>query len=184
MSNEQNIFEVLSKLRMEMKENYNRVLPTNELLFNRWEKASLLNCGKNSSVYDTSVVMGDVEIGADVWIGPYTLLEGLNGKIKIGDFCHLSSGVQIVTHDTVKFVLTSGREEAAKGDVIIKNNTYIGGMSIITKNVTIGHHCVIGANSLVNKNIPDYSIAFGTPVKIVGKVIMKDGEVELQYFSE
>ena len=55
--------------REEMKEKYNRVLPSGELLFNRYDKGRYLNCGKNSSIYDTSVVMGDVEIGDNVWGG-------------------------------------------------------------------------------------------------------------------
>ena len=71
--------------RDEMKKKYNRVLPSGELVFNRYEKAKYLNYGEGTSVYDTSVVMGDVEIGKNTWIGPYTLLEGLNAKLTIGD---------------------------------------------------------------------------------------------------
>ncbi|KRQ85773.1 Maltose O-acetyltransferase [Caloramator mitchellensis] len=175
------IKEYLDKLRFEMKKKYNRVLPTNELLYDRWEKAKFLNCGEGTSIYDTSVIMGDVEIGKNVWVGPYTILEGINGKIKIGDFCHISSGVQIFTHNSVKYVLTSGQANFDKGDVIIGNNAYIGPATIIKHGVNIGNFCVIGANSFVNKNIPDYSIAFGTPIRIVGKIILKDGDIEFIY---
>ena len=52
----------------------------------------------------------------------------------------------------------------------------------ITKGVKIGNHCVIGANSFVNKDIPDNCIAFGTPAKVVGKVLItKNGEIKLCY---
>ena len=84
--------------RDEMKKKYNRVLPSGELVFNRYEKAKYLNYGEGTSVYDTSVVMGDVEIGKNTWIGPYTLLEGLNAKLTIGDNVAISSGVLIYTH--------------------------------------------------------------------------------------
>jgi len=44
--------------------------------------------------------------------------------------------------------------------------------AIISKNVSIGKNCVVGANAFVNKNIPPNSIVFGTPGKIVGKVVV------------
>jgi carbonic anhydrase/acetyltransferase-like protein (isoleucine patch superfamily) len=183
-SKENELFTELNELRKSMKAEYNRVLPSNELLFDRWEKAKLLNCGENSSIYDSSVILGEVSIGKNVWVGPFTLLEGINGKLSIGDYCNISTGVQIVTHDTVENVLTSGRTPAATGDVSVGNNTYIGGHTIITKGVTIGHHCVIGANSLVNKDIPDYSIAFGTPVKVMGKVLIDENDqVTYEYYK-
>lgn len=181
MEIDQEIEAYLSKKREIMLRDYHRILPSNELLFDRWEKAKLLNCGEHTSVYDSSIIMGDIRVGANVWIGPFTLIEGINGVVTIGDFCHISSGVQIVTHDSVEYVLTGGKAEFKKGDVHIGSHTYVGGMSIITKNVTIGHHCVIGANSLVNKDIPDYTIAYGTPIRIVGKVIIDEDKVRYEY---
>lgn len=178
------LFEYINTSRRDMKNNYNRVLPTNELLYDRWDKAKFLGCGEKTSIYDSSVIMGDVEIGKNVWIGPFTLIDAAHAKLKIGDFCHISSGVHIVTHDTVDYVLSSGGLPIASGDVIIGNNTYIGGMAIITKNVNVGSYCVIGANSLVNKDIPDFSVAYGTPAKIVGKVIFdSDGKIKIDYFE-
>lgn len=98
----------MSNKRNEMKEKYNRVLPSGELIFNRFDKAKYIKCGKNTSVYDTSVVMGDVEIGDNVWVGPYTLLEGINAKLKIGDFVSIDSGVMIYTHDSTDCYLRGG----------------------------------------------------------------------------
>ena len=54
----------------------------------------------------------------------------------------------------------------SKGEVIIGDETWIGdNVSIIS--CKIGKHCVIGANSVVNRDIPDYCIAVGAPAKIV-----------------
>lgn len=178
----ENIEEYLSCKRNQMWEKWERVLPTNELLFDRWEKAKMLNSGEGTSVYDSSLIFGEVEIGKNVWIGPFTILEGLNGRLKIGDYCSISSGVQIYTHDSVKYSLTSGKLGYEKGNVEIGNNTYIGSMTIINKSVKIGEYCVIGANSFVNKDIPSYSIAFGTPAKIVGKVEIRNDDVKFHYF--
>jgi acetyltransferase-like isoleucine patch superfamily enzyme len=46
----------------------------------------------------------------------------------------------------------------------------------------IGHHSVVGAHSFVNKSIPPYSIAFGIPAKVVGKVKVKGKDVSIEYF--
>jgi acetyltransferase-like isoleucine patch superfamily enzyme len=58
-------------------------------------------------------------------------------------------------------------------------------MTVITKGLTIGHHCLIGANSLVNMSIPEYSIAFGSPCQIIGSVNVKDDKkIDLVHSSK
>lgn len=146
------LFNNLMKFRRdEMKKRYDRVLPTGELIFNRFEKGVYLNCGENTSIYDTSIIMGKVEIGSNVWIGPYTLLEGLNGKLKIGDFVLIDAGAMIYTHDSTKYHLSGGKDKFKKGDVYIADNTVIGTMSMVNCGVSIGSHCVVGAHSFVKK---------------------------------
>ena len=51
--------------------------------------------------------------------------------------------------------------------VIIDEGTWIGTKTTIIGNVHIGKHCVIGANSVVTKDIPDYCVAAGIPAKII-----------------
>lgn len=51
--------------------------------------------------------------------------------------------------------------------VVIGNDTWIGVGVSIFGNVSIGKHCVIGANSVVNRDIPDYCVAVGSPAKVV-----------------
>lgn len=89
-------------LRDEMRERYNRVLPSEEYIFNRFNKAAYLKCGKNTSIYDTFVVMGEVEIDDNVWVGSYTLLEGANAKLKIGNYVSINAGVMIYTYDLTR----------------------------------------------------------------------------------
>lgn len=175
--------KILLEKRDKLKREYNRVLPTNELLFDRFDKAKYLNFGKNTSVYDSAIIMGDIEVGDNVWIGPYTLLEGLNGKLKIGNFVSIDTGVTIYTHDSTKYQVSGGVDPFEKGDVVIGDNTVIGTMSMIACAVHIGKHCVIGAHSFVNSDIADNKIAAGCPAKIIGDVIIgDDGSVSFSYY--
>jgi len=179
---EQSLEKLLSKRRQEMREHYNRVLPTGELLFNRFDKAKYLGMGDHSSVYDTSVIMGDISVGDNVWIGPFSLIEGINGRVTIGDYVSINAGVMIFCHDSTHYYVSGGVDNLIKGDVNIGSNTVIGSMSMVLPGVRVGKHCVIGANSVVTKDIPDYSIAAGTPAKIIGQVkIDFDGHAHFVY---
>ena len=178
-----NLTSLYKKRRSETKKKWNRVLPFNELISDRWEKAQFLNGLSGSSVYDSSYVFGKVSIGKNTWIGPYTILDGSGGKLTIGEFCSISSGVQIYTHNPVKWALTKGKSDFEKKSVRIGDCCYIGPNSIIGMGSNIGKCSVIGSLSFVNSKIPPYSIAFGSPAKIVGKVIVKGKKVEFKYFE-
>ena len=156
--------------RAETKQRWNRELPLGDYVVDRWEKAKLLGFGERSSIYDSSIVIGDVKVGHDCWIGPFTVLDG-SGGLAIGDYCSISAGVQIYSHDSVQWALTSGAAKYDHAPTRIGNNCYIGPNTVIPKGVTIGNHCVVGANSLVTRDIPDFSKGFGSPLRITGNSI-------------
>lgn len=170
-------------LRGDMKKKWKRVLPNNELLSNRWEKAEFIKAKKGASIYDNSYIFGNVKIGRNTWVGPFTILDGSGGGILVGDNCSISSGVHIYTHNTVKWALTGGKAEYEKKSVRIGDNCYVGPNSIISMGSSIGKGSVIGTLSFVNSKIPPYSIAFGSPARIVGKVKVKGKSVEFEYFK-
>ncbi len=161
----QKIIEVFCTLRKEKKLKYNRVLPFGDNFVDRKEKAEFLGFGKGTTVYDNVVVIGDVKVGENTWIGPNVILDG-SGGLAIGSNCSISAGVQIYSHDSVKWALSGGKEKYDYAKTIIKDNCYIGPNVIIERGITVGKGCIIGANSFVNKDIPDSSKAYGTPVII------------------
>jgi hypothetical protein len=59
------------------KTNWNRSLPIGDYIVDRWDKAKQLGFDKGSSIYDSSVVLGDVKVGENTWIGPFTVLDGI-----------------------------------------------------------------------------------------------------------
>jgi len=158
------IIESLFFKREEVRKNFNRVLPIGDYLSDRWEKAKYLGFGEGSSIYDSSLVLGDVKVGKNCWIGPFTILDGSGGELVIGDNCDISAGVQIYTHDTVNKRVSQKDIEQEK--ITIGDNCYIGPNTVISKGVTIGNNVIVGANSFVNDNIPSYAKAYGTPAKV------------------
>jgi len=171
-------------LRETKEEEWSRVLPFDELLFDRWEKAKFLKAKKGTSVYHNSYIFGDVSIGKNTWIGPNTILDASGGKISIGNYCSISAGVQIYTHDSVKWSLSGGKNSIEKNSVSIGNNCYLGPNVIVSKDSKIGNRCVIGAQSLINNDIPSNSIVFGIPGKIVGTVQVSGKNVKMKYFKK
>ncbi len=147
---------------------WNRSLPFADYVVDRWQKAQALGFGEGTSIYDSSLVLGDVRVGANTWIGPYTVLDG-SGGLEIGDYCSISAGVQIYSHDTVDWAVSGGASPAVRTPVRIGSRCYIGPNTVISRGVTIGNGCVVGANSLVNSDIPDGAQAWGTPCRIHGK---------------
>lgn len=176
----QELQRIYKLLRIRMKEKWNRDLPFEELLFDRWERAKQLGFGEGVSIYHNSYVYGDVKVGKHTWIGPFTLLDG-SGGLKIGDYCSISSGVQIYTHDTVKWAVSGGRAEYERLPVKIGNCCYIGPQTVIAKGVIIGDHCIVGACSFVNHDVPAYSIVAGVPGKVIGKVVVDGEKVGYEY---
>ena len=168
--------------REECEKKWNRVLPCGELLSDRWEKARYLGFGEKSSVYDSSIIMGNVKVGERTWIGPNTILDGTGGTLFIGDGCDISMGVQIYTHDTVKRCVSGGKYPIAKADVSIGDNCYVAPMSLIEKGVSLGKGCIVAAHSLVKGSFDDYSIIAGIPARKIGEVKFEDDEISLVYF--
>lgn len=169
-------------LRAQTLDKYRRMNPFVEDLFD-WKERGAFWAGENKDVtiYNSAVVLGDVSIGQGTWVGPNSALDGTGG-LSIGAFCSISSGVQIVTHDTVKWALSGGKVPPEVAPIRIGDRCYIGSHAVITKGVRIGSHCIIGAGAVVTRDIPSFSIVAGVPGRIIGRVIMgADGDISLTY---
>ena len=160
---------LVERLAKETGAKWDRSLPMGDYIVDRWEKARALGFGENASIYDSALVFGDVKVGAETWIGPFTILDGSGGGLTIGEHCSISAGVQIYTHDSVARSLSGGKADVERAPTAIGSRCYIGPNTVIAMGVTIGDGCVIGACSLVLDDIPSGSKAFGTPCRVHGR---------------
>jgi len=151
--------------RRTLRRQQNQTLPFGDYVSDGSEKARYLGFGKGSTIYDSSLVFGHVRVGSDVWIGPFTLLDGSGGLLKIGDRSYVSAGTQIYTQDTVDHTLSDA--PVARAPVTIGQRCHIGPNTIILKGVTIGDNVVIEANSVVSSDLPNGCRAKGSPAQPV-----------------
>src|SRR5579862_553155 len=79
---------------------FQRSLSFQDGAFDRWERAKRLGFGAGASIYNSSLVFGDVRVGRETWIGPCTILDGSAAPLIIGEYCSISAGVHLYTHDT------------------------------------------------------------------------------------
>lgn len=173
--------EIRLAREVELKTRHNRSLPFADGLFDRWERARRLGFAEGASIYNSACVFGDVSVGAETWIGPWVMLDGSGGGIRIGSTCSISAGVQIYTHDTVHWALSGGKAESRRGAVAIGDRVYIGSQSIIARGVTVGDMCVIAANSFVNRDVPSRTVVGGTPAKAIGRVEGESDAIRLVF---
>jgi len=124
---------------------------------------------------DFCIIMGEPIIEKNVWIGYFTVIDGQGGLI-IEEGVEISSGAKIMSHSTEWRCINERRiiegainkAEISYKSVKIEKFSFIGTNAVILKGVTIGHHSIIGAGSVVTTDIPPYSIAVGVPAKVIG----------------
>jgi acetyltransferase-like isoleucine patch superfamily enzyme len=165
-------------LQMKKISSFNRRVSFGDLITDRWENAREYGFGKGTSCYDNVLIIGDVSVGENTWIGPNVILDGSGGSLKIGSYCSISSGVQIYTHNTVMHSVSLGKEPIAYKPTRIGNGVYIGPNSVIGMGTEIGDSAIIGAMSFVNRDIPARKKAWGCPAQILGDVNLQVGSHE------
>jgi acetyltransferase-like isoleucine patch superfamily enzyme len=110
-----------------------------------------------------------IEVGDSVYIGRYAYFVACD-KIKIGDRCVLSDNVYVTDlshgYDPRRGPIL-GQDIESKGPVIIGENCFLGYRTAIMSGVTLGEWCIVGANSVVTKSFPAYSMVAGAPAKII-----------------
>jgi lipopolysaccharide O-acetyltransferase len=119
-------------------------------------------------------------IGSHAGIGMGATISAAR-KVVIGENVLLARNVYIADHahafDNIAVpIMHQGISGIAP--VSIGRNTWLGQNVVVLPGATIGEHCVIGANSVVNSSIPDFSVAVGAPARVVKQYNQQSGKWE------
>ncbi|PWR07669.1 capsule biosynthesis protein CapG [Micromonospora acroterricola] len=88
--------------------------------------------------------------------------------ITLGDNVYVTAGVQFVTHDGGTLILRRDHPDLEwTAPISIGDDVYIGVRTIILPGVRIGDRCIVGAGSVVTRDIPDNSVAAGVPARVL-----------------
>jgi len=131
-----------------------------------------LSIGTNTRLLDLVLIYtygGDIKIGKNCSINPFCVLYGLGG-LEIGDDVRIAAHTVIVpaNHSFDTLGIPIWRQPETRKGVRIGNDVWIGCGCRILDGVVIGQGCVVGAGSVVTRNLPDYSIAVGVPARVIG----------------
>ena len=155
-----------SHLQAETHQQFARHVSFTDLVVDRWTRARQYGFGDGSSCYDNVLVLGDVDVGEQTWIGPNVVLDGSGGLV-IGNFCSISAGAQIYSHTSLEWSTSLGSAPIAREATCIGSGVYIGPGAVIEMGVTIGDRAIIGAMTLVRTDVPPGARCFGIPGRIV-----------------
>jgi lipopolysaccharide O-acetyltransferase len=145
--------------------------------------AKYIKIGENSSIgrhawlgafdkYLNQVFQPQLIIGKNVRIGNYACITTID-KVEIEDGCLFSEYIYISDHahgfDPTLNLSPKDQNLNSKGPVKIGKNCFLGYRACILPGVTLGCNCVVGANSVVTKSFPSYTMLAGVPAKIIKK---------------
>ena len=111
-------------------------------------------------------IISKLEVGDNTWLGRNFSIEG-NGDVKIGSSCDLGPNVSFITGSHLIGDINRRAGEGFNGKIIVEDGSWLGAESTILPNVSIGKGTVVGAASVVTKNLEDNGVYAGNPAKLL-----------------
>lgn len=126
-----------------------------------------------------------LSVAEDVWVWHHSIIDASEG-VELQEGAQVGAWVGLFSHGSENSVRLLGRQYVhvpfydrpgyTRGKVTIGAYSYLAPSVMVLPGVTIGKGCVIGAGSIVTRDIPDYSLAFGSPAKVRGSTLDLDAE--------
>jgi acetyltransferase-like isoleucine patch superfamily enzyme len=134
-----------------------------------------LNIGENTIISRNVVLScknGNIDIGSNCTVGISTLVHAMEGSnvaigdnVLIGAFCYFIGSGPYGTDDLSKPFKQQGMYP--QGGISVSDNVWFGSNVQILDGVTIGHSSIVGASTVVNKNVSDFDVVAGVPMKVL-----------------
>ncbi len=132
--------------------------------------------GNNTHIYSDICIYNAKEynyknltVGSSAYIGPKCLFD-LTSPITMENEVSISAQTSFITHIDVGTGELRKRIPRQEGPIVVRRGAWVGANTTILHGVTIGEHSAVGAMSLVKKNVPAHSIAYGIPCKVVKRL--------------
>lgn len=143
--------------------------PTAMKVRNFCYKVALKKMGRYTNIAD-GVTIADptrVSIGSNVSIHEYTFI-GAVGEVTIGDYVMFATGCAIISdsHIFTQRDIPMRKQGTVARPVVIEDDVWLGCKVTVLGGVRIGQGAVIGAGSVVTRDIPAYAVAMGVPCRI------------------
>jgi acetyltransferase-like isoleucine patch superfamily enzyme len=137
------------------------------------------SCGDNTIIHHNVLfnVGSNIELGEGALLNRYVMLDD-RASLKIGAYTMVAAGVTIETHthpfdDFTQPIAISGRQGRS---VSVGPNTVLGYNVVIMAGVSIGERCIVGANSVVTKDVPDFTVVGGVPAKPIKQIFPPEND--------
>lgn len=132
------------------------IMPYNMLVCLEKKSKMMIGSGTQIGMFSRIASLNSVIIGKNVITGPHIFIADYNHEYRDIDKPVMYQGNYVKTNEKFPF-----------GGVKVGDDSWIGTNVVIAGSIEIGKHCIIGANSVVTHDIPDYSVAVGSPCKII-----------------
>ena len=143
-------------------------------LINSVRGRKLMKVGKHTNIHPTVIIRE----GEYITIGEHCLINHNNliqagkseyGSITIGNYVHTGVNVMFMAfnHGFYTIEMPTKEQDYMDAPIVVEDDVWIGGGSIILSGVTIGKGAIIAAGAVVNKDVPPYAIVGGVPAKVL-----------------
>jgi len=136
-------------------------------------KPASLKIGQRTVIHEFCILKsaeGFIHIGHDCSLNPFSIVLG-GGGVKIGNYCRIAPHTVIVAgqHDFRRIDIPIAEQGMVYKGIEIEDDVWIGANCVILDGVTIGKGTIVGAGSVVTKNVEPYSIMGGVPARVISK---------------
>ena len=140
-----------------------------------------VRCSRSARVVSSArIVLREVEIGDDTFVGHQVLITGaseapirIGQRVDIAPRCVIVSGAHVID-----MTGTRSAGQGCGGTVRLGDGAWLGANATVLPGVTIGERSVIGAGSVVVKDVPAYCVAVGNPCRVIKRWDLSENQFE------